>query len=393
MKRRTSSKAFKTILILLWFVVFFPQAAHAKVYTEREEIDGSEYTCRPALISKLNSIFDGNASIYQDSQCTLLVDTRIGTKSVPNDGVYKYAGTKGKTNKGTSCWIYANGVYYTLFGELTGSGKAEKNSVKLTIDGTKKMTYANFESWGVRPEPGALIRVDGHSLILLKYDASKIYYLDGNGDGKGLVAVRDYTWSSNPWRNKTISYIIQPKEERYNELYPENPPCEHERRCNETVCVNCEEIYSGENVIHIGPEISMSGIPATHATTGLTDGAACFACGAVLKDQKVIPAVDVAKAYIPENLTVINAYSFAGMDVECVILSEKCERIEAYGFANNASLRFIEIPASVEFIDNTAFEDCASELIIVTSSKSCAHEYAKNKGIQFVLYKSLNTIR
>ena len=30
-------------------------------------------------------------------------------------------------------------------------------------------------------------------------------------DGKGLVAVRDYTWSTNPWRNKTVSYILEDK--------------------------------------------------------------------------------------------------------------------------------------------------------------------------------------
>ena len=175
MHKRNSLKTLCVFLTLLCLAALVPQSAKAKVYTDRNDIDGSMYTNRPALISKLNAVFDGNASIYKDSKCTSRVDTRIGTKSVPNDGIYKYAGTYGKTNKGTSCWIYANGIYYTLFGELTGSGKAEKNSEKLTVDGTKKMTFANFESWGVRPEPGALIRVDGHSIILLKYDSSKIY--------------------------------------------------------------------------------------------------------------------------------------------------------------------------------------------------------------------------
>lgn len=390
MERRNTQKTLSIFLILMCLLICFPQSAHAKVYTERNEVDGSKYTCRPGLISALNSVFDGNASIYSDSKCKSPVDTGIGTKAVPNDGVYKYAGKAGKTNKGTSCWIYANGVYFTLFGELTGSGKAEKNSEKLTIDGTKKMTYANFQSWGVRAEPGALIRTDGHSIILLKYDDSKICYLDGNGDGKGLVAVREYTWSNNPWRNKTISYIIQPKEERYNELYPENPPCEHVRNCNETVCINCNNDYSGENLIHAGAEVLLPGIPATHITAGLTDGVMCGSCKAVLISQEEIPAADVIKTYIPENTTVVRQYSFSGIDAECVILPEKCKRVEAYAFANNTSLRFVEIPASVEYVDVTAFEKCSSELVIVTVTGSFAHEYAQENGIMYVLADERN---
>ena len=125
----------------------------------------------------------------------------------------------GETNVGTSCWIYANGVYYTLFGECTESGIAGENSQKLDLKTTanRNFTYENFVAWGVRPEPGALIRTQcGHSLIVLGYNEEGITILDGNGNGKGLVAIRVMAWNHQCFRAK---YIIQPNQEYYDSLY------------------------------------------------------------------------------------------------------------------------------------------------------------------------------
>lgn len=191
--------------------------------TDREEVDGGDYTDVPALADKLNAIFDGSANVYYDPECTQMVDTELGTYRVPNNGVNKYVGFYGndQMDVGTSCWIYANGVYYTLFGEGTGCGTPGENSVKLDISATahRNATYDNFTAWGVHPGVGALIRTrDGHSMIVLGYDEERLTILDGNGDGKGLVSIRVWTWDRVGFR---VQYIIQPKQDHLEALYPE----------------------------------------------------------------------------------------------------------------------------------------------------------------------------
>ncbi|MBQ3193178.1 MAG: hypothetical protein IJO21_00060 [Oscillospiraceae bacterium] len=189
--------------------------------TDRDAVDGSDYTANSLLAQTLNGIFDGNANVFYDRDCTKMVNTKLGTYRVPNNGVDKYVGPYGdnEVNIGTSCWIYANGVYYTLFGEPTGCGTAGENSVKLDLSTTanKKATYENFTAWGVDPGVGALIRSrDGHSMIVLGYDDRQLTVLDGNGDGKGLVSIRVRTWDRIYF---SAQYIIQPKPEHVQALY------------------------------------------------------------------------------------------------------------------------------------------------------------------------------
>jgi len=187
--------------------------------TDRSAVDGSHYTSSPALAKELNAIFDGDASIYADENCTTPVATRLGTSPVKNNGVRKFVGSDNgeMVETGTSCYIYANGVYYTLFGESTGEGVPGENSEKLNITGSRRASYENFKTWGVRQGTGALIRASGHSMILLDYDPYYITYLDGNGDGHGLISVNKETWENFFYSH--ISYIIQPKEQYYADLY------------------------------------------------------------------------------------------------------------------------------------------------------------------------------
>ena len=189
--------------------------------TDREEVDGSDFTGSVILAAALNDIFDGNANVYYDAEFTKMVNTELGSSRVPNNGVNKYVGPYGDNddNVGTSCWIYANGVYYTLFGECTGNGTAGENSEKLdlTASDNYNFTYENFLTWGVRPEPGALIRTRcGHSLVILDYDDEGVTILDGNGNGKGLIAIRQMKWDHQTFRAK---YIIQPTQTYFDMLY------------------------------------------------------------------------------------------------------------------------------------------------------------------------------
>ena len=189
--------------------------------TNREDVDGADFTENADLATVLNDILDGNANVFYDAGFTKMVNTELGSSRVRNNGVKMYVGPikNGETNVGTSCWIYANGVYYTLFGECTESGIAGENSQKLDLKTTanRNFTYENFVAWGVRPEPGALIRTQcGHSLIVLGYNEEGITILDGNGNGKGLVAIRVMAWNHQCFRAK---YIIQPNQEYYDSLY------------------------------------------------------------------------------------------------------------------------------------------------------------------------------
>lgn len=239
------------ILMIMAVLVctLIPISAYAKAYTERSDVDASMYTKYPRLIQRLNSIFDGNASIYRKKSmaASSLVNTCIGTYSVPDNKVTLYTGSaqKGNVNSGTSCWIYANGVYYTLFEETTGNGSAGPNSEMLNLSTkNKKISYENFVAWGVRSEPGALMKVDGrHWIILLDYDENKYCYLDGNGDayGNGLIAVREYAWKDSYWKN--VNFVIQPKHEYFYKLYGAQDSCDGDAiipdymsQCTEYLC-------------------------------------------------------------------------------------------------------------------------------------------------------------
>ena len=191
--------------------------AERVVITDPSAISGREFTNSAAMAQKLDAIFEGDASIYRDLACTNLVDTTLGTSPVKNNGVYMFVEPVDgmATNIGTSCWIYANGVYYTLFGEATGNGAGE-NSEKLELYGSRTLCYDNFKAWGVRQGVGALVRASGHSMIVLGYDEDTLTVLDGNGNGNGLVAVRTQSWD---YYGSYVEYIIQPKETYYADLY------------------------------------------------------------------------------------------------------------------------------------------------------------------------------
>ena len=138
-----------------------------------------------------------------------------------------------------------------------------------------------------------------------------------------------------------------------------------------------------ENHTHI-PVIDPA-VPATHVTTGLTEGSHCEVCGEVLVEQKIVPIVQVEKVVLPAELEVIEAEAFAGGTFACVVLPDGCKAIGAGAFKNCAQLRFIEIPTSVTSIDGTAFAGCSDSLIIVTVSGSEAQRFAQEHEISCVL--------
>ena len=191
---------------------------------------GEMYTDNSNLSDKLDAIFDGTLNLFYDNGCTNEVRAALGTHSV-REGTTLYVGSPNgiALNSGETCWIYANAVYYTLFNEAIGDGVPGKNSISLNISNTrtKKMSFANFQEWGVRNDVGALVRIStddwAHSFVVLGYNSESVAILDGNGDGDGLVAITNLKWkdAGETYNFKgDIMYIVQPKDDYYNDLYP-----------------------------------------------------------------------------------------------------------------------------------------------------------------------------
>ena len=59
--------------------------------------------------------------------------------------------------------------------------------------------------------------------MLLKYDSWGVYILEGNGNDKGLVRIRTLSWTEFSGAYGSIEYIIQPKQEYFDKMYPTAP--------------------------------------------------------------------------------------------------------------------------------------------------------------------------
>ena len=219
-------KAFRKLICLTLMAMMTLSLLPASTYAD-ETYTGRDFTKIPYLADKLDEIFNGTLELYYDLDCTQRVYAPLGSCAVPYNSAL-YTGIGANKNSGSSCWIYANAVYYTLFSEVTGNGSAGSNSESLNLSGTasKKLSYDNFKTWGVYDGVGALVCSTTnyqHLYIVLGYDEETISILDGNSDGCGTVAVHVLTWEEAQWNfnyRGDVKYIIQPKAEYYNNLYP-----------------------------------------------------------------------------------------------------------------------------------------------------------------------------
>lgn len=179
------------------------------VITNCKNVSGSEFSSKSSIAGKLNKMFAGNIGLYKDQAKTKLVDAALGTRNVPNNNVYQYWGPEYAA--GTSCFAYANAFYGHFYDGVYPHRALNKNHQK--IKATGKITYQNFVKWGVRDDAVVYIREGNHSVIVLHYDENYITYVDGNGDGKGLIALRKEAWKAGSGANiynQTPSVIVQP---------------------------------------------------------------------------------------------------------------------------------------------------------------------------------------
>ncbi len=197
------------LLAMLAVPVFAALPEGSGIVTSSKDISGSEFSSIPAIAAKLDGMFAGNIGLYANKKKTTLVDASLGTRNVPNNGKLQYWGPEPRA--GTSCFAYANAFYGYFYDGVYPHQTLNANHQKIKANG--KITYNNFVKWGVRNDAVVYIREGNHSFVVLHYDQDYITIADGNGDGKGLIAVRKQPWkrvTGTDIFNQKPSLIVQP---------------------------------------------------------------------------------------------------------------------------------------------------------------------------------------
>ena len=230
---------FLAVLLLGGMLPQISMTAQASVcVVDSSQVDGNSYST--VYAEKLNDIFQGNVKLFSNSNDKYPLGT-----SLNNSTNYYVAGAI----SGQQCYIYAQAVYYYLFGDVIYHGDGHKywsDSVKL-LTNLKTVSYSQFQKAGV--SFGAYIRTTGnsngsyssskgHSMIVLAYDEQSITILEGNADGRGLVRVTVLTWdefNSNFLTSKSrrVCHIVQCI----------SAMCEHSEFGNEGSCGDCGEEF------------------------------------------------------------------------------------------------------------------------------------------------------
>ncbi len=238
MKMTTKLLSFLLAFVMLCGVVpnVETEVEAANFVTNPNNVSGSDYTSSPKLAQLLDGVFAGDIDLYYDTACTNEVYFPLGSR-LDNSHMYSmYSSAIGTTAHGWQCWAYANAVYNKLFGAWVGDGAAVWYSENRITPGVNNVSYDMFANAGVkigayiRSTPysnGAYYGDDGHSMVLLAYDVNGITYLEGNGDGNGIVQLVTRTWaefnaSQLSGRGRYICHVYQPRDMYYDDWYPTN---------------------------------------------------------------------------------------------------------------------------------------------------------------------------
>ena len=231
-----------------------PEAAAAEFILEPALLQGSDYTDSDQLAKALDDVFAGDIDIYSDGAYTTEVSMPVGLSMNNSTQYYVKSQISGNGVSGWQCYIYGNAVYNKLFREWVGHANGFAHSQVVISGGVSDLTYEQMAQAGVRC--GAYLRTTensdgsyngnvGHSMIILAYDQETITYLEGNGDGNGLIRVAIRPWSDFnsrqlSGRGRYIAHMVQPTEEFYQENYPS---CPHENYDALGHCGDCGTTY------------------------------------------------------------------------------------------------------------------------------------------------------
>lgn len=232
-------KLLSIIMALAFAFCIMPlaQTQAATTITSSSAVKGSNYTQSSALATKLDQVFNGDIDIYSDYACTKEVSMPLGYSVSVSSAYYVKSKADGGTYQAWQCHIYANAVYNKLFNEWIGRGTSLKNS-EIVLSGGSTLSYERLKNAGVIT--GAYVRTtanadgsfngsNGHSFLILSYNANEITVLEGNGNGKGLIDMRVLTWaefnrSYMSGSNRYLCHLIQPTKSNYNSWYGTSEP-------------------------------------------------------------------------------------------------------------------------------------------------------------------------
>ena len=236
------------------------RAAAAEFILEPSLLQGSDYTDSEQLAKALDEIFAGDIDIYSDGAFTTEVSMPVGLYMSNSTQYYVQSQTSGNSISGWQCYIYGNAVYNKLFREWVGHANGFAHSELVISGAINELSYDLMAQSGVRC--GAYLRTTGnsdgsysgsvgHSMIILAYNSETVTYLEGNGDGNGLVRVTIRTWDDFnlrqlSGRERYIAHMVQPTEEYYQTHYPS---CPHENMDDFGFCADCGTTYDWQSTV------------------------------------------------------------------------------------------------------------------------------------------------
>lgn len=231
-KRVAALAIVMTTIIMVVPFGSFAEVSAAQSITSAASTSGSAYTSSAALAAKLDKIFAGDVGLSKSSSFKTTVKAPLGSSPMTRSRQYYIKCGNGAVTTGRQCFAYANAVYSTLFNEYVGRAGSLSHS-KVVISGGNNVSYSQFQKAGVKC--GAYVRTtsnskgtyngsNGHSFIVLSYNANKITYLEGNADGHGLVKIttrdwKDFNKNQLTRKSRYICHVVQATEKYYNSLY------------------------------------------------------------------------------------------------------------------------------------------------------------------------------
>lgn len=204
------------VAVVLLFAVL-PKAEAVTYITDPNAVSGYQYSNEYGGV--LDAIFKGELALFSNT-----TDTFPLGSSLNNSQLYYIA--NGRLG-GWQCYIYAQAVYYHLFGDIPyhGAGTMPWSNTQQVIFNEPVASYELFLNSDVGF--GAYIRTtvnedgsysgNGHSVIVLSYDQTGITYLEGNADGRGLIRITTRTWDEYntqqlAGRGRRIGFVAQCKD-------------------------------------------------------------------------------------------------------------------------------------------------------------------------------------
>lgn len=267
------------VILILCFLILPADAIKyenkADLYiSSAADAQGGDFTDSKELAEKYDEIFRGDIGIYnrKDTSDAYKVLAPLGPIDPISQTRYIKISNTGTWTWGSTCWVYANGVYNTLFGDVPGSygSTPMKNSEVISSSfspNTGKEMYDKFVSLDIKS--GAYIAGYNHYYIVLDYDENYIWILDGNSDQADYIRriqIGKYSWDKvvNENRYSSVRFIVQPKDEYYASNYP---TCLHnnELYTNTGKCEQCGYQLPYDNAFD-------GSVAGTYRTTAMIDG-------------------------------------------------------------------------------------------------------------------------